>query len=122
MPNFAKLDRTTTHIENDIDQFDSKMWAYKEWHGPDFCHTTYCYAGWTVVLEGLNLRWREEAGEWQSADYVEDGRHIETAAMQILEIDGDQADELFNGTNDLDDIKAIIAEWRHNEDSSVEAK
>lgn len=42
--------RTLAHIQANLG-----LWDQNKWVGRTDCGTTYCYAGWTVVLEGIPI-------------------------------------------------------------------
>lgn len=62
------------------------------------CGTTMCLAGWACFLSGLkgSLEQAEQTHGGISLAYVEDGRSIEGAAQDLLDIDEDTAFTLFH--------------------------
>lgn len=81
------------------------------------CGTGMCFAGWAAQLAGG--RWASGDGEGLIAEEGEDsytcadgtkivGAH--SRGMRVLGLDDDQADELFDGTNDLDAIRQTVTE------------
>lgn len=48
MPDEMRLRRTLAHIQN-----NRRLWNQNTWVGKTECGTTYCFAGWAVVLEGI---------------------------------------------------------------------
>lgn len=107
-PNVALLNQTLAHIEAHPEE-----WKQASWH----CGTTACFAGHAAILDG---------GEWEDAhsdmllardddprEFVYDGNpaviDIEDRARWILGLTNDQAAELFEGRNSLDDLREQVA-------------
>ena len=80
------------------------------------CGTTACFAGWAVILgdSAAKLLVKPTCG---IADEVllGDGTvsRIDEAARESLGLTRDQAAKLFNGSNDIDDIEAVIDGSHH---------
>lgn len=108
MPNVKLLRETLAHIEAEP----------RKWYQPDWrCGTGMCFAGWAVTLAGG--QWKhgpDEAGSdllvVEPGDSEFDRRVGSTMAMtraqRLLGLTEDQADELFDGSNDLDNLRRIV--------------
>jgi hypothetical protein len=49
-PDEERMRRVLSHIENNLELWDQDHWA-----SSTPCGTAYCFAGWTVVLEGIQI-------------------------------------------------------------------
>jgi len=67
----------------------------------NYCQTTMCLAGWTVVLFDPTWADYESADEWNEEYCFTD------SAQTILDLDNDQAHHLFH-ENYLDNEKSLI--------------
>lgn len=68
------------------------------------CGTRACFAGWTVLLRGATMT--------KGGDFVDDNYEevwAGPAAQELLGLTNAEADALFQGTNDLEDIDEVIA-------------
>lgn len=98
------------HIETHTEEWDQSYWAKKTG-----CGTSFCFAGWTVVLAGLGdeIQWYED-GKWyedgnlKRAETLKDGSTISDTAAMILGLDFDAATRLFYGTNTLDQVRQKV--------------
>lgn len=123
-PNIDLLDKTLHHIETleafkgDVDdEWEQAHWAIhvRDVEG-NICGTSCCFAGWAVVLAGDKLIERQEKDGCRCAVCVElvaqtpDGHlwSIENRARDLLGLNFDQAQCLFEGGNDLDDLRAHV--------------
>ncbi|MET0426648.1 MAG: hypothetical protein ABW046_22465 [Actinoplanes sp.] len=99
MANIELLDKIITQIEE-----HPELWNQGVWAAPTECGTAYCVAGWaaSMTLAGpLELH----GSMFIDADGV---RHVwATYGADVLGITDSQADELFNGGNDLETIKEM---------------
>jgi hypothetical protein len=109
MKNYDLMDETVDYIEAFPED-----WDQGEWVAP--CGTALCFAGNAALLahptymleldDSYNLtgnllnRKRERVG------------FISEVAERDLGLDGWEADDLFNGSNSLSQIKQIIAGWK----------
>jgi len=115
-PNVPLLRQTMAQIEAHPEQWDQGSWT-KELT----CGTAYCFAGWAAVLSGARFAKNAYSQEFRScvippgrilpvdvADYAADllgVEHYETERS-----DEDNYVHLFNGGNDLDDLRQIVDE------------
>lgn len=84
------------------DQWDQHRWAAIQ-PEPNVeivdgtCGTTMCLAGWACFLSGEKINWRtaEAEGSQLVAHHLENGRSIEDRAVELLDIDWDDANALF---------------------------
>jgi hypothetical protein len=123
-PNIELLEKTYAFIEAHPEHWQQTMWR---------CKTGMCFAGWAAELaggkwltgpasdegDGKNLLATEDylVPEPEEAEYTRtlfvkgdavEGMHVEDRAMRVLGIDNDDAEELFDGCNDLPDIRKAI--------------
>lgn len=111
-----------------------KLWQQDEWAVSDkcptgeadileeawSCGTAMCFAGWAVAL-GHELEWFDQdgycsaapSGEAEVVDYYWgerlSGMSVPSAATYLLGINFDEADNLFDGKNSLDDLERKVA-------------
>lgn len=101
-PNIELLERTLAHIEAHPEEWNQGAWR---------CESGLCFAGTTAALCGGE--WVYPAEHWQAA-LLKANEHPEEAAwvraQRLLRIDDDQAAELFDAANDLDDLHRIVAD------------
>lgn len=108
--NVPLLRKTLEHIEAHPEEWDQGDWRLRvEREG--FCGTAYCFAGTAANLHGAE--WRIPApADWQDDDMrivtPEGGMHVEYYAQEILGLNFNQADMLFDGGNDLADLRRIV--------------
>jgi hypothetical protein len=119
MPNTELLNRTLNYIEAHPKEWDQDAWARR-----DQCGTAYCFAGTTVMLSGLPLDWHDSyqqdydetaslIAENAPAPYA--GENISTVARDLLELGPEQADNLFDPRNTLNDLRRLVAEFTAGE-------
>lgn len=102
---YLVLDR----IDANPSEWNQRDWAYKG----TSCGTSYCFAGWAVVLAGRELVWMDSDGQ-SFADYAQDERKmlgkqwIGDAAREELGIEDSR--ELFHGDNTREDLGRLVAE------------
>lgn len=124
--NVDGLTRTLAHIEANP----------KDWNQAYYrCGTSFCFAGWFAVLDGAKLASPEPiVPDWQACDYLSleeahsdhpeidwarpevntdaglaDGTSIGSYAEAGLGLSWDQARELFDGENTMQDLRRIVA-------------
>lgn len=93
-----------------------EKWNQRTWSNNTACGTTLCVAGWACVLSGYRLISPQEDVP-AAEDYVRrsDVRSdemflIETLGRDLLELDRDQAEELFY-TTDHEEVLNILRVW-----------
>lgn len=108
MPNVKLLRTTLAHIEAEPEKWDQKDWR---------CGTGMCFAGWAATLAGGKWAYGpDETGRDMLAAEPEDdelSRRLGTIqaadrAQRLLGLNEWDADELFDGGNDLDDLRRIV--------------
>lgn len=113
--NTTLLRQTLAHIEAHPDAWDQATWH---------CETGMCFAGWAITLSGG--KWDDSSDElvhvdsavasWalQNDSWVRrhpSGEALVTAAayaQYLLGLDPCDADDLFRGSNTLDDLREIV--------------
>lgn len=116
-PNVGLLDRTLAVIREEAAKPDHGQWKQGEWR----CGSGMCFAGWAAQLGGgvwllevlkdddarsIDILLKAEPGEETRFDGTV---HIQDRARRILGLTIGEAENLFNGTNDLADIEDAIA-------------
>jgi hypothetical protein len=105
--------RVENHIHPDTD-----AWIQANETLPHGCGTSGCFAGHAVFTQGAKLsRCEFDMGatgdRWFSWGEVKrpDGRieAVQKWAAELLELDEEQADTLFNGSNSLEDLRRMVA-------------
>lgn len=87
---------------------------FEEGEGLDLtCGTTMCLAGWACHLSGEKIDWTvtEEDGDKRVAHRLKSGAAIEDRAAELLEIDWEDAGNLFYAYNEetaLDHLTQLI--------------
>lgn len=106
--NVPLLRKALEFAEAHPEEIELGSWAKKT-----ACGTTACIAGTIAILTGHQLKWElDEDGVW--ADYVTDGRHIESVAMTEIGVDDDAAYQLFY-CEDLDEVWEVAEELTNGE-------
>lgn len=95
--NVELLRDTLDHIETHPQEWDQSDW---------WCETTACFAGHAALLAGADLV--DEAT--QKVTYDGKRMHISDAAQLALRLSDREAVRLFAGSNDLGDLRRIVAE------------
>lgn len=80
-------------------------WYQSDWAVEVECGTAYCFAGWAALLSGHHIK-VDKSGY----ALIDDNRElsIRYVAMEELGIDIGEADDLFDGTNDLDALEQLV--------------
>lgn len=104
--NAALLTQVLDKIEREPGSWNQHWYATRN-RGPE-CGTAYCFAGHAVVLAGLEVDWERENSD--EGFWLVDGRPIPDVARELLGITPHQAERLFAGGNDLDDLYEIVAD------------
>jgi hypothetical protein len=113
--NFELLHRVYNHIE--AHPGDWEQWDYATWRP---CGAAYCFAGHTVMIEHPFA-----TPVWDEGDIgttcVRLGallHDIPDLAMDALGLTGEEADELFEPRNTLEEIRDMVAKWEAEETSA----
>ena len=123
MADVAKLKRVLAVVEQaeQVGLWDQGSW----WHdvegrdpldvdGEHFCGTAYCFAGWTLALEGWKPGYY--AHQMVKGEY-EVG--VDEAAADALDLNLGEAEMLFHEDNSLDDLRRMVAEYCASEEAKV---
>jgi hypothetical protein len=118
--NLDLLERTMAHIEAHPEQHDQGSWI-------NACGTTFCFAGHAALLAGASKPLSENGfGNGWFVDTVtstsralssywdvdEDG--VREFARRSLGLSEDEADVLFNGGRDINELRAIVNALKDN--------
>ncbi|MEW1959780.1 hypothetical protein [Kineococcus sp. NPDC059986] len=91
-----------------------ETWNQEHWR----CGTSFCFAGWAVEMSP-DASWVEDEGWADDVKLLVHGVVMKYppghAAAHLLNLPGDAGDDLFEATNSLDDIKAVIRNIRAGE-------
>lgn len=102
MANKELLHKVLQHIKDNPDQYDAVRW-----------HADF--AGWTLRLAMPGVEVRKDSCDIETM-FDADGERIWISdigpwAVQLLGLDGEQAAALFSGTNTVDDLSALVAQF-----------
>ena len=123
-PNLEELDAIYDHIRSNRRNWLQTTWARfrgakppSRLTDPNVCGTSFCFAGHAVLRAGATFYWEENYNSdgWQAMDCRLPHRSRETiadAAQRILGLTEFEAQDLFCGSNNLSDIKAVIKRIR----------
>lgn len=75
------------------------------------CNTTFCTAGWACILNGYTLKTDESGYEraYKNGEYFD----IEKTARDLLRIDSDVSDVLFDGDTSNSRAVSMLNDLRH---------
>jgi hypothetical protein len=99
------------HIEKNPDMHDQGRWIYPGRHFPvslsvqdmrPECGTTACYAGWTVLLDGLTL----DGSLVPALEYD----HLSSVAADLLGLTQQEAMDLFHNATTLDEVRTAVTD------------
>lgn len=117
MPNTDLLRRTLAHIEDNRREWNQGTWGHR-----NECGTTYCFAGWAVVLSGGQINFEPEFdidGSYLASYVVMPGDpvpdNVENAATRLLGLEYEDAARLFYAPSDLHTLRLIVAELTADE-------
>ena len=120
--NYELLDAVVKKIETDPAHWYQSRWAFRsrffqlsEEGQPEVpvCNTSYCVAGWAVVIARPGARFQWLSGD--SAHSVVTGGRVITIddyAQKLFGLTSREARDLFEGINTLERIKEIITNWK----------
>lgn len=142
MANVELLDKVMRHIEHNEHMWNQTSWSnivVNGWSGEELrkmllddpknpvCGTQRCFAGHAVAFEGWTPIF--EIGDYVHPSSLDDGftanycvnkegdrAFISSKAIELLQIDGETADILFAPTNDLDDLRRMVAHVKKHGD------
>lgn len=113
MADSERLNRTLAHIEANLSLWDQTQWAVKT-----ECGTAYCFAGWSLQLEGIRVCLDDcdgSAVHVHRADLPSSIRDrvydydsilsVSQVARVVLDLEPAQAWNLFCGSNTLKDLQ-----------------
>jgi hypothetical protein len=104
-PNVAELVAIYQHIKAHPEEWNQFYYGCRT-----DCGTAYCVAGWAAARAGYEMDWPDDVYLKRIATHVTAGPLVDEVAQRILGLTDEQADDLFQEENDLDDIRAIITE------------
>jgi hypothetical protein len=121
MKNFPLLHKVLDHIEAHPEEWDQTEWAREVMGDDGSCWTAYCFAGTAVAMmedwtPTLLLRRRGVLRSAPGTCYL--NRRVTTvpdAASELLGLNYDEGNRLFESSNTLDDIRALIHYWEFEE-------
>lgn len=120
---FPMLWKVYDHIAAHPEEWEQTFWMSRKLDNS--CGTAFCFAGHAVdiSLQGYEAQWGDDAPV-DFARYIKrDGRSsaepVDMVAREILGLDRREADLLFAGGNELEDIRNIIAGWESDENGKV---
>jgi hypothetical protein len=103
MANIEKLEAVLGQIKAHPEQHNQREWAER-----NECGTSYCLAGWAVVLEGHEILWDEVAeGVYCALDENGNIDSIKRLAGRILDLSPYQRAQIFYRYNTVDDIELM---------------
>lgn len=128
MPNVERLRAVLDHIKtlpdavalnlSDTSNYGEPMWDQHKWIAvPDntmiegSCGTSGCFAGWAVMLFVPEFKLDPDYKDLAMFhNIIVDGESIpiERLARELLDLNGFEADALFDYGNELDDLEAVI--------------
>lgn len=94
--NVPLLRKVLDHITAHPEEHDQQSWGIKT-----SCGTAYCVAGHALAMSGVDFRWEYQLGAVR-AIYTAEGEDVFEAGRQILGLDFEGADDLFESSNSLD--------------------
>lgn len=103
--------RVLDHIDAHPEQWSQREWIYR----PDAadCGTAGCFAGWACMLSGDQPMWNQgKQTERFAMEIAVDGvcKPIRDRAVELLGIDEDEDDLLFDACNTRGDLGRLVAE------------
>lgn len=119
-PNVELLRSTLAWAEREaVKPYSESQWYQGDWvlppeesgltiggHRQVKCQTAYCFAGWATAQTLDPTERMDEIGDVYRGDKrIED---CDERAARVLGIDFDQADALFDGGNDIEDVRRIV--------------
>lgn len=108
MADIERLDRALAYIEAHPEQHDQGVWLKKV-----DCGTAACLAGWVVVQEYPQAGFVKTAYDYGDRFSMvginpqDEPVYVHLTATELLDINGEQADELFNEFNTLQHLKRM---------------
>lgn len=104
--NVELLDEVIQNIED-----NPKSWNQQVWGSKTACGTVCCIAGHAVLLRGAEPFWfptkEDDEMSFAKVKYQGGTWHVSDLAAKMLDLNIDQAEELFHYSNSLEDIKML---------------
>lgn len=88
--------------------------AQGQWVSRATCGTVGCLAYWIVIAAGYEVRWRN-ATVVDQTDPAKLGESIRSAATREASLNDFQAEQLFRGTNTIDDLWNLASTFTDGE-------
>lgn len=120
--NSEKFDRVVEFIQDHPDAHNQSTWIGRSNSYNDFsCGTTGCIAGWAALQNGWRPVWSAYYDD-NANEVVKDGVRcpVGRVGRDELELADDQADWMFDGSRELDDIVRFGKALKDNPDMTVE--
>lgn len=124
MKDFPLLHKVLDHIEAHPEEWDQTAWAIEVMKEDGSCRTAYCFAGTTVaMMEDWTPIWRhrfvgaDDIPRSSTGGCYLNGRStsVRGVASDLLGLAIAEAALLFESSNTLDDIRALIHYWEFEE-------
>lgn len=110
MKNYPLLRKTMEHIEAHPEEHDQDHWGLKT-----ACGTVMCFAGHAAVLDGATPIWNQGPSdrhpEMEAVIRNGSAMRVEQYAGMALGLTDKEADELFWGADDIDDVRKVVAKF-----------
>ena len=111
--NAPELRRVLAHIETHQDLWEQSWWrSFINEDEQGRCNTAYCFAGWKCELDGVTWAHGPEDGYEGDSDLIilpTGMTNASTYAIDALGLTWEQAMQLFDSENTLDDLRRIVA-------------
>lgn len=123
MTNVSELNRVMTFIKDNPEMHDQSIWANE-------CGTTACLAGWACLLNGYSID-TEKIGDYKKnhgpnagivrfggpiLDSFNNAADIQYTAIDILDLDDEDANILFAEANTVDDLELMVKDLANGDD------
>jgi hypothetical protein len=110
MKNYPLLRKTMEHIEAHPEEHDQDYWGLMT-----ACGTVMCFAGHAAVFDGATPIWAQTPSdrypEMDAVRGVDGPVRVEQYAGRALGLTEKEADDLFWGADDIDDVRKIVAKF-----------
>lgn len=119
-PNVPELRSLKRFLNDNQENVDQDTWGQRQTRQTQLaeCGTVACAAGWTLIRNNVKLVWKQSEGRLsyrEIMDAVYDPKYrkygiagIPIAAADVLGLNDGEAQALFYGAKDLDDVNETI--------------
>lgn len=118
MANAQRLHGTMAHVLEHPEQHDQQHWItiLNRTTRPNPCGTTACFAGWAALLYGPELGYtRHEIGPEHWVSPEGHSIHVRDVAMAVLDLNDDQANNLFAPNNRVHRLQTLVDRYTEEE-------